>query len=112
MNKDSFGTPPTGDPGGDDTVDNKDKDNPGGGSTDDDLSLVNLDGGSAYNDSGSHDFNTSNQQASSDTQASRLSLVSVTRALLHELTGEVMNTTLDKDSFGFWHSSDGRSWRR
>ena len=46
MNKDFFGTPPTGDPGGDDTVDNKDKDNPSGGSSDDDPSLsnkVNLD---------------------------------------------------------------------
>ena len=32
MNKDSFGTPPTGDPGGNDMVDDKDKDNPGSGS--------------------------------------------------------------------------------
>ena len=84
-------------------MDNKDKDNPGGGSTDDDPSLsykVYLDGSSANNDPGSRDFNTSNQLASSNTQASRFSLILVTRALLHKLTGEVMNTTLDKDSFG------------
>ena len=34
-----------GDPGGGDTVDNKDKDNPGGSSIDDDPPLVNLDPG-------------------------------------------------------------------
>ena len=101
----AFGTPPTGDPGGDDTMDykDKDKDNPGGGSTNNDPFLsnkVNLDGSSANNDSGSRDFSTPNQQASSNTQASRFSLILVTRALLHKLTGEVMNTTLDKDSFG------------
>ena len=103
MDKDSFGTLPMDDPGGDDTMDNKDKDNPGGGSTDDDPSLsykVYLDGSSANNDPGSRDFNTSNQLASSNTQASRFSLISVTKALLNKPTGEVMNTTMDKDSFG------------
>ena len=100
MNKASFGIPPIGDPGGNNMVDDKNNDNPGGGSTDDDLSLVNLDGGSAHNNSGSHDFNTPNQLASSDTKASRFSLISVTKALLNKPTGEVMNTTMDKDSFG------------
>ena len=105
MDQDSLGTPPPGDPGGDDAVDNKDKDkdNPGGGSTDDDPSLsntVNFDGSSANDNPGSRDFNTPNQLASSDTKASRFSTISVTMAPLNELTGEVMNTTMDEDSFG------------
>ena len=82
-------------------MDNKDKDNPGGDSTDDDPPLSkkdNLDGSSANDNSGSRDFNTPNQLASSDTQASRFSLISVTKALLNKPTGEVMNTTMDKDS--------------
>ena len=81
----------------------KDKDNPGGGSTDDDSSLsntVNLDGSNANDNPGSRDFNTHNQLASSDTKASRFSTISVTMAPLNELTGEVMNTTMDEDSFG------------
>ena len=41
-----------------------------------------------------------NQLASLDTSASRFSLISVTKALLNKPTGEVMNTTMDKDSFG------------
>ena len=102
--KNSFGTPPPGDPGGDVTMDNKDKDNPGGGSTDADPSLsnkVNLDGSSANDNPGSRDFNTLHQLASSNTKASRFSLIiSVTKAPLNEPTGEVMNTTLDKVSFG------------
>ena len=51
------------------------------------------------NNPGSRDFNTSNQQASSDTHASRVSLILVTRDLLNKPTGEVTNT-MDKDSFG------------
>ena len=103
MNKASFGIPPIGDPGGNNMVDDKDKDNPGGGSTDDDpplLNKVNLDGSSANDNPGSRDFNIPNQPASLNTQASRFSLISVTKALLNKPTGEVMNTTMDKDSFG------------
>ena len=77
MDKDSFGTLLMDDPGGDDSMDNKDKDNPGGVSTDDDPSLsnkVNLDGSSANDNPGSRDFNTPNQLASSNTKASRFSL--------------------------------------
>merc|ERR1719408_557109 len=85
-------------------MDNKDKDNPGGGSTDADPSLsnkVNLDGSSANDNPGSRDFNTLHQLASSNTKASRVSLIiSVTKAPLNEPTGAVMNTTLDKVSFG------------
>ena len=84
-------------------MDNKDKDNPGGDSTDDDPPLSNkdnLDGSSANDNSGSRDFNTPNQLASPDTKASRFSLISVTKALLNKPTGEVMNTTMNKDSFG------------
>ena len=84
-------------------MDNKDKDNPGGGSTEDDpapSNKVNLDGSSANDNPGSRDFNTPNQLASSDTKASRFSPISVTMAPLNELTGEVMNTTMDEDSFG------------
>ena len=83
-------------------MDNKDKDNPDGGSTNDDPSLsnkVNLDGSSANDNPGSHDFNTPNQQASSDTHASRVSLILVTRDLLDKPTGGVTNT-MDKVSFG------------
>ena len=50
LDKAYFGTPPTDDHGGGDTMDNKDKDNPGGGSTNDDPFLsnkVNLVGSSA-----------------------------------------------------------------
>ena len=61
---------------------------------------VNLDGSSANDNPGSRDFNTPNQLASSDTQASRFSLISVTKALLNKPTGEAMNITMDKDSFG------------
>ena len=120
MDKDSFGTPPTCDPGGDDTIDNKDKDNPGGGSTDADPSLsnkVNLDGSSANDNPGSRDFNTLHQLASSNTKASRFSLIiSVTKAPLNEPTIEVMNTTMDTVSFGtllmddpggFWPNGKG-----
>ena len=46
------------------------------------------------------DFNIPNQLASLDTSASRFSLISVTKALLNKPTGEVMNTAMDKDSFG------------
>ena len=84
-------------------VDDKNKDNPGGGSTDDVppfLNKVNLDGSSANDNPGSRDFNIPNQLASLDTSASRFSLISVTKALLNKPTGEVMNTTMDKDSFG------------
>ena len=117
--KNSFGTPPPGDPGGDVTMDNKDKDNPDSGSTDDDPSLsnkVNLDGSSANDNPGSRDFNTPHQLASSNTKASRFSLISVTKALLNEPTNEVMNTTMDKVSFGtllmddpggFWSNGKG-----
>ena len=103
MDKDSFGTPPTGDPGGNDMVDDKDKDNPGSGNSDDVppfLLKVNLDGSSANDNPSSRDFNTPNQLASSDTKASRFSPISVTMAPLNELTGEVMNTTMDENSFG------------
>ena len=64
------------------------------------LNKVNLDGSSANDNPGSRDFNTLNQLASSDTKASRFSPISVTMAPLNKLTGEVMNTTMDKDSFG------------
>ena len=83
-------------------MDNKDKDNPDGGSTDDDPSLsnkVNLDGSSANDNPGSRDFNISNLQASSDTHASRVSLILVTRDLLDKPTGGVTNT-MDKASLG------------
>ena len=55
---------------------------------------------SANDNPGSRDFNIPNQLASLDTSASRFSLISVTKALLNKPTGEVMNTTMDKDSFG------------
>ena len=100
MDKDSFGTPPTSNPGSGNTLNNKDKDNPDGGSTDDNPSLLNLDGSSANNDPSSRDFSTSNLQASSITKASRFSFISVTRAILNKPTGEAMNITMDKDSFG------------
>ena len=102
LDKVSFGTPLMDDPGGDVSMDNKDKDNPGGGSTDADPSLsnkVNLDGSSANDNPGSRDFSTSNQKASSDTHASRVSLILVTRDLLDKPTGEVTNT-MDKDYSG------------
>ena len=38
--------------------------------------------------------------ASAGKNASRFSTISVTMAPLNELTGEVMNTTMDEDSFG------------
>ena len=60
--------------------------NPGGGSTNDDSSLF-------------RDFNTPNQQTSSDTHASRVSLILVTRDLLDKPTGGVTNT-MDKASLG------------
>ena len=100
-------------------MDNKDKDNPDSGSTDDDPSLsnkVNLDSSSANDNPGSRDFNTPHQLASSNTKASRFSLISVTKALLNEPTNEVMNTTMDKVSFGtllmddpggFWSNGKG-----
>ena len=100
MDKDSSGTPPTSNPGSGNTLNNKDKDNPDGGSTDDNPSLLNLDGSSANNDPSSRDFSTSNLQASSITKASRFSFISVTRAILNKPTGEAMNITMDKDSFG------------
>ena len=138
MDQDSLGTPPPGDLGGDDTVDNKDKDkdNPGGELPDDpgggtppvgSPSAPPLDdpgGGDTMTDKdkdnphtnddppldspGSRDFNTPHQLASSNTKASRFSLISVTMAPLNKPTGEVMNTTMDKDSL----ASNGRSWRR
>ena len=96
------------------------KDNPGGGSTDADPSLsnkVNLDGSSANDNPGSRDFNTLHQLASSNTKASRFSLIiSVTKAPLNEPTIEVMNTTMDTVSFGtllmddpggFWPNGKG-----
>ena len=64
------------------------------------MNKVNLDGSSANDNSGSRDFNIPNQLASLNTSASRFSLISVTKALLNKPTGEVMNTTMDKDSFG------------
>merc|ERR1712146_577339 len=93
--------------GGDVSMDNKDKDkdNPGGSSTDDDPSLsnkVNLDGSSANDNPGSRDINTPHQLASSNTKASRFSLISVTKAPLNEPTIEVMNTTMDKVFFLEW----------
>ena len=120
LDKVSFGTPLMDDPGSDVSMDNKDKDNPGGGSTDADPSLsnkVNLDGSSANDNPGSRDFNTLHQLASSNTKASRFSLIfSVTKAPLNEPTIEVMNTTLDTvssgtllmdDPGGFWPNGEG-----
>ena len=98
--EDSFGTLLMDDPGDDDSTDSKDKDNP---HTDDDpllSSKVNLDGNSANDNHDSRVFNTTNQQASSNTKASHLSTLIVTKAPLNKLAGEVMNTTMDKDSFG------------
>merc|ERR1719181_1473168 len=100
MDKDSFGTLLMDDPGDDDSTDSKDKDNP---HTDDDpllSSKVNLDGNSANDNHDSRVFNTTNQQASSNTKASHLSTLIVTKAPLNKLAGDVMNTTMDKDSFG------------
>ena len=98
MDQDSLGTPLTGDPGCDDAVNDKDKDNP---HTDDDPPLstkANLDGSSTNDNPGSRDINTS--KASSNSKASRFYPISVTMAPLNELTGEVMNTTMDENSFG------------
>ena len=98
MDQDSLGTPLTGDPGCDDAVNDKDKDNP---HTDDDPPLstkANLDGSSTNDNPGSRDINT--PKASSNSKASRFSPISVTMAPLNELTGEVMNTTMDEDSLG------------
>ena len=84
------------DPGGDDTMDNKDK-------SDDDPPLsdkVNLAGSSTNDNPGSRDFNTPKLLASSNTKASRFSFTSVTKAPLKEPTDEVMNTTMDKDFLG------------
>ena len=89
MDQDSLDTPLTGDPGCDDTVNDKDKDNPGSGNSDDVppfLHKVNLDGSSANDNPGSRDFNIPNQLASLDTSASRFSLISVTKALLNKPT--------------------------
>ena len=94
MNKDSFGTLLMDDPGDDDSMDSKDKDNP---HTDDDpllSSKVNLDGNSANDNHDSRVFNTTNQQASSNTKASHLSTLIVTKAPLNKLAGDVMNTCL------------------
>ena len=95
MDKDSLDTLLMDDPGGDDTMDNKDK-------SDDNPPLsdkVNLDGSSTNDNPGSRDFYTPTQLASSNTKASRFStLISVTKAPLNKLTDEVMNTTMDKDS--------------
>ena len=80
--------------------DYKDKDNP---HTDDDPPLstkANLDGCSTNDNLGSRDINTPNPTASSNSKASRFSPISVTMAPLNELTGEVMNTTMDENSFG------------
>ena len=77
-------------------MDNKDK-------SDDDPPLsdkVNLDGCSTNDNPGSRDFNTPKLLASSNTKASRFFFTSVTKAPLKEPTDEVMNTTMDKDSFG------------
>ena len=63
------------------------------------MNKVNLDSSSANDNPGSRDFNTSNQQASSDTHASRVSLILVTRDLLDKPTGGVTNT-MDKASLG------------
>ena len=76
-------------------MDNKDK-------SDDDPPLsdkVNLDGSSTNDNPGSRDFNTPKLLASSNTKASRFSFTSVTKAPLKEPTDEVMNTTMDEDSF-------------
>ena len=118
--QDSLGTLPTDNSGGGDTMDNKDKDNPDSGSTDDDPSLsnkVNLDSSNTNDNPGSRDFNTLHQLASSNTKASRFSLIiSVTKAPLNEPTIEVMNTTLDTvssgtllmdDPGGFWPNGEG-----
>ena len=78
------------DPGGVDTMDNKDK-------SDDDPPLsdkVNLAGSSTNDNPGSRDFNTPKLLASSNTKASRFSFTSVTKAPLKEPTDEVMNTTM------------------
>ena len=103
MDQDSLGTPLTGDPGCDDAVNDKDKDNP---HTDDDPHLstkANLDGSSTNDNPGSRDFYTPIQLASSNTKASRFStLISVTKAPLNKLTDEVMSTTMDKDSLGIF----------
>ena len=79
-------------------MDDKDKDNP---HTDDDPPLstkANLDGSSTNDNPGSRDINT--PKASSNPKASRFSPISVTMAPLNKLTGEVMNTTMDENSFG------------
>ena len=60
------------------------------------LNKVNLDGSSTNDNPGSRDFNIPNQLASSNSKASRFSLISVTKALLNKPTGEVMNTTMDR----------------
>merc|ERR1711991_182775 len=70
-----------------------------------------------YDNPGSRDFNTLHQLASSNTKASRFSLIiSVTKAPLNEPTIEVMNTTMDTVSFGtllmddpggFWPNGKG-----
>ena len=62
--------------------------------------MVNLDGNSANVNPDSRVFNTTNQLASSNTKASHLSTLIVTKAPLNKLAGEVMNTTTDEDSFG------------
>merc|ERR1712046_336127 len=101
MDKDSFGTLLMDDPGDNDTMDNKDKDNP---HTDDDPPLsykVNLDSSSTNDNPGSRDFYTPIQLASSNTKASRFStLILVTKAPLNKLTDEMMNSTMDTDSLG------------
>ena len=92
--------PPLDDPGGGDTMDDKDKDNP---HTDDDPPLstkVHLGSSSANDSPGSRDFDTPYLLASSNSKASRFSPISVTMAPLNKLTGEVMNTTMDENSFG------------
>merc|ERR1711998_667573 len=88
--QDSLGTPPPGDPGGDDTapplddpgggdtMDDKDKDNP---HTDDDPPLstkVHLGSSSANDSPGSRDLDTPYLLASSNSKASRFSPISVT----------------------------------
>ena len=81
-------------------MDDKDKDNP---HTDDDPPLstkVHLGSSSANDSPGSRDLDTPYLLASSDSKASRFSPISVTMAPLNELTGEVMNTTMDENSFG------------
>ena len=59
-----------------------------------------FDGNSANDNHDSRVFNTTNQQASSNTKASHLSTLIATKAPLNKLAGEVMNTTMDEDSFG------------